>query len=137
MAGKLGVDVGYYNQISSNLHVYINEKWSPEKWLRETETDLMGYPYKTVPIYNPADDEIVRFVEINKEEKSVSQFQRWGSVFLDEVAQPMCHAFHMHKQRDYQAANHWVSKIKSEDWMVVCSRWLNKREQQWLRKQGD
>ncbi|MCK9568820.1 thymidylate synthase, partial [Candidatus Pacearchaeota archaeon] len=34
VANCLGVEVGSYNQVSNNLHVY-TERWEPEKWLAE------------------------------------------------------------------------------------------------------
>lgn len=134
MAAHLGVEVGVYNQISNNLHVY-TERFRPEAWLKEYNTDLVGgqdyetlWPFPLVRSPGAFDREVVHFVEVNQDQTEVTQRAEWQEPFLEHVAQPMCHAFHMYKDGDFEAARYWVARIEAEDWQKVAREWIAKRE---------
>jgi len=44
------------------------------------------------------------------------------------IAMPMVKAFSAHKERDYDKAYEYVSKITAQDWMVACFNWITKRD---------
>lgn len=134
MAAHLGVEVGIYNQISNNIHVY-TERYKPEEWLNDGTPDHY-VRIKPLPLVcDPAtfDVEVPQFVETNKDGKA-NVHRRWREPFLDLVAQKMCHAFHAHKRRDYKASHGWIDEITSLDWQIACREWIAKRETNWRLK---
>ena len=40
----------------------------------------------------------------------------------------MVKAFRAHKEKDYDKAYEYVSKITAQDWMVTCFNWITKRD---------
>lgn len=156
VACALGVEVGVYNQFTNNLHVY-TWNWEPEKWLEEIDKNRRTM--RSPPMYRYADGphstdgvqtcggpllkdvnqfdmEVKLFVEYNSsnEHPALRADLNWKEPFLQFVVQPMMHAFHMHKHRDYEAALHWCDRIQSEDWQLVCGNWLDKRWKNYLAK---
>lgn len=148
MAAHLGVDVGVYNQMSNNLHVYTenNSGFHPERWLAEyTSPETSTATWYTDDatnmvrlVQNPEvfDREVKDFVELNKDAEMITGIQAWREPFLQNVAQPMCHAFHMHKARDYPAALHWCNQIAADDWREAATSWISKRQKNWEAKQN-
>lgn len=132
LAAHLGLEVGVYNQFTNNLHVY-TKNWEPQKWLTEYNHDFTGghleYPATFPLVRDPAvfDAEVGPFVEVNKNGEEVTQYTAWKEPFLNEVAQPLCHAFHIYKQKDYDAALVWASRIKAADWGRAATEWLERR----------
>jgi thymidylate synthase len=144
IATALELDVGTYNQVSNNMHVYIetNSGWKPEVWL-EHETDRDQFSPKrwsyendivvTIPLVKDShifDKEVVEFVEKNSG-KYEDPICSWSEPFLGFTAQPMCDAFYFHKKRNYEKALYWCSKIMSDDWRVIATNWIKKRQENW------
>jgi thymidylate synthase len=151
VAIALGLEVGVYNQFTSNAHIYTetNSGWKPEVWLEhETNRDQFspkrwGYEndvVTTVPLVEDVevfDLEVQCFVELNKKTPpSLIEYPNWKEPFLRTVAQPMCQAFHCHKQRDYATAQRLASKIVADDWRIVSTNWIKKRQEKWEAKQS-
>jgi thymidylate synthase len=157
MANCLGVEVGVYNQVSNNLHVYTanNGGFKPEVWLADETPDYyVSAPASEVNLNRHSlvqnreafDREVNEFVELNypqprDEGDSTSgpnavYNTHWSEPFLDKVAQPMMHAFHMGKARDYGAAFHWTSSIEDLGWRIAAQDWLAKRKANYDRKQA-
>lgn len=129
LANAIGLEVGVYHQFTNNLHVYTetNSGWHPEKWTSQSVED---YPsgsnlvdlVKNVEVF---DREVKEFVRLNSVDVEDIHGQiHWTEPFLDFVAQPMMHAFHMHKQRDYEAALNWLDKVQDEAWVQAAYKWL-------------
>lgn len=131
MAAHLGLDVGRYNQVSNNLHAY-TKNWEPEKWLAisglQPTTD-MSYPSGFPLIKNPTqfDGELYDFVEQNVSNDKGLTSQYYQEPFLDRVALPMFTAFHFYKDKDYQAAFHWIDRVEAKDWQLAGRQWLERR----------
>lgn len=136
LACRLGVEIGRYTQFSNNLHVYTenNSGFHPEKWL----ADSRDY-YTVTPIINVApvplvrdpvmfDREVKEFVEFNKDLSSANKDIEWVEPFFQLVAQPMCDAFHFHKNREYRDALDACSQIHANDWRLAATRWIQKRK---------
>lgn len=158
VACSLGLDVGTYNQMTNNLHVYTetNSGWEPEKWLTArslAETfPADSYGSTGVPLFklgsSDADLEVSR-ARFDKEcrlfadlhwrptELTAETGKLFDTFFLRHTADPMMHAFHMHKQRDYSAALHWCNRITAPDWRLAATGWINKRKLGWERKQRE
>ncbi len=136
MAARLGIEVGVYHQISDDMHVYENN-WKPKDWIESYE----GYDnfyhknfksdWESVPfIENPDvfEKELIEFVEVNSKFTTDPMYRvYWEEPFLANVAQPMCYAFHFHKEKDYQGALYRCGEIKADDWRLACTQWLKKR----------
>lgn len=149
MAAHLGVDVGVYNQIADDLHVYLNDKWKPDEWAK-ADIDYYNLPVsklsdKTIVgptslVKDPAqfDKELPQIVHINKNGEVVTQHEQYDEPFFKNVAQPMFHAFHCHKQRDYKAAWYWLARMPmANDWKEAAVAWINKREEMWMSRKED
>lgn len=147
MACCLGVEVGVYNQISNNLHVYVenNGGFKPKEWIDkyyETNqldlySDSRGSSVKLGPMLLEEqecfDAEAQAFLEYPWDYPPQSE---WESPFLNVVADPMCRAFYFHKERDYEAAEYWCKKIEADDWRIASTNWINKRKLMWEKKQN-
>lgn len=142
MAAQIGVDMGVYNQITNNLHVYENN-FKPEEWLSDTTPNY----YSRVPringvklVSNPEqfDRELKVF---NEEWLGLDLSENWVATFkepfFESVAKPMALAFVYHKRRDYKSANKWTSEIMADDWRIACTSWIRKREARYNKASDD
>jgi hypothetical protein len=146
MASHIGVEVGVYNQVSNNLHCYTAEgRWEPEKWLNDPLGDCYSSNkplVNSIPLIENPDHfekELQDFVEDNYPKIGTEVIwtpSDWTEPFLRDVAQPMCNAFHAHKQRKYKNAMSWVNEIISDDWQLAAKNWILKRKANWETKQG-
>lgn len=149
MACCLGVGVGVYNQISNNLHVYVenNGGFKPKEWLgwydgsdvSEQHEEPNWYPKTLGPMLvqnqEVFDAECKSFVIRNHDGKPV-EADEWEEPFLAGVAQPMVTAFNYHKSREYPDALDFCRCIEAEDWRIACTTWINKRRLMWEKKQN-
>lgn len=125
LAGRVGVEVGTYTQISDSYHVYLdNPKLQPlikecpfggrNLYARGCET----YPMVTVP--KKFDEDLNTFFEGFVSENSFS------NKFFPDVAVPMLATWELHKSNRRGLA--YVNQIKAEDWRIACREWLERRE---------
>jgi thymidylate synthase len=135
----LGLEVGVYNQFTNNLHAY-KDKWEPEKWLKDSGRIRTMHDPKPI-------DEIVynrdmRFINLVRDkgvfDKEVQEFvdnkdwsRSWQEPFLHKVAHPMCHAFALHKDRNYVSALAVMKTVEQDDWCVAGTNWIQKRREGW------
>lgn len=149
LACSLGLEVGTYHQFTNNLHAYTetNSKWYPEEWLGDELFGTMLHSYPEVSdesklFWTPSDrelfdKEVKEFVRLNSTGiDDLTRVTTWETPFLKFVAQPFMHAFHMHKLRDYAAANFWINETQADDWGKAGQAWLNKREKAYQNKSG-
>ena len=140
VANCLGVEVGVYNQVSNNLHVY-ESNWKPEEWLEEQEHGNC-YPGtwkgKLVEMDQQKFDLGVKaFSEhysctdwIDTLEGQFNYKEPW----LHNVAVPMCKAFYWHKKRDYEKALITMDMVQAPDWRRAGTEWIERRRARWLGK---
>jgi thymidylate synthase len=144
MADKLELEVGVYNQISNNLHVYTNN-WRPEEWLKEYKCPEEGYGYgfKPSPLcaqLESFDKELPEFVEANSEDHkwlaTRGSDPEWlfSNRFLSGTAASMMQAFHCHKMRKYDIAKMWLEQIEAQDWKLAATQWIEKRKANYEKK---
>lgn len=156
MANCLRVEVGVYNQITTNLHIYASN-WKPEKWLEgsklpdyyeagEPQTDepfVPSHAYRWKPLTHVPlvrnqetfDREVQEFIEENKS-GDVLDKPEWDEPFLNEVAQPMMTAFHFHKWREYDNALAAIDRMPLVDWKIAGRQWIERRRAAWEKKNG-
>ena len=142
LAACLGVEVGVYNQISNNQHVYVN-RFEPEKWLTDQTIDrylLASQNRKslhTVPLVQDPitfDRECAEFVERHSKDALAGYYTE---PFLRDVAQPMCISFHQHRHHDYGDALNAAEYILADDWRIASVNWLLKRKAAYERKHAE
>lgn len=135
MAAKLGCSVGKYYQFTNNLHVYEDVAASMPSWLEEyKDRTAFSAPvnytdqHRTlVPLYDKFfDEDLGVFVDALLAKRGLGQLY-WYSPFLFTVAEPMRAAFNAHKERNYSLALDHCKAIMSADWRDVCTRWIEKR----------
>jgi thymidylate synthase len=134
MATHIGVPVGKYNQVSTNLHVY-TWNWKPEEWIKEDLYSYIGidhFPLVKDPRVFDAELAMFNSQWLGKDLTNVAPFKHcFTEPFFADVAFPMAIAFHQHKKREYESALSWCSKIKAEDWRWVAQKWVEKRMKKW------
>lgn len=145
VARKVGVEVGRYNQISNNLHVY-TWNWKPKEWLAGYDqskltmfdSGLVSYDSITpVPLMSKEnesfDNELEIIVDLYGAEKANGKVTL-NSDFLWKTVRPMLAAFAFHKRRDYGQAKDWLGFVEAEDWRIVGQQWIEKRRVAWAKK---
>ena len=134
----LGLDVGYYHQMTSNLHAY-EANWKPQEW-------LLGQPEKQEAFYyiQPEQFRSARLVQQPEQfDEEVKQFiddpdGRYVEPFLLQVAKPLVRAFRLHKRRLYKQAKLVLEHEAANcDWTAAAYIWIKRREDRWERKMAD
>jgi thymidylate synthase len=148
IAGRLRVEVGYYWQISTNLHLYLNHIDMMRKRTSggEEETidfflkDCERYYEKTQPLvtYPLTFDEDLRetmlWIEDMRESKEVYD----GNIangFLREVVMPMAMAHQCYKNGDKEGSEKAIDAVIAEDWRIAGRQWLDRRHYEQHRRQ--
>lgn len=130
MAAVIGVDVGFYAQITTNLHTYLNV-FKGEYWLQAERSnlyqELMITPTPLVANAKLFDQELGWFLADTSDERITEPF-------LKEVARPMHLAFCAHKGRNYETALDYVAEIISPDWRIASRNWIKARKLSWEEK---
>ena len=133
LAARIGVDVGVYNQISSNLHVY-SWNWKPEEWLAEYAegwTDFYEQTSLKWPLIALSEDpkkfdvECAEIVERYSNDRATAG--SYDCSFLRNVAQPLLMAWQYHKGRDYERALKAARCCWADDWRKAGVEWLERR----------
>jgi thymidylate synthase len=150
MAAHIGVEVGVYNQITNNLHVYLenNSGFHPERWLKEYEspetstttwyTDDATNMIPLVKDPETFDEELPKFVKaFGGEGTEEETHTNWKEPFFQEVAAPMLWAFNCHKRRLYRSALLSLSDVRADDWREAGRNWLLKRQKNWEAKEQE
>ncbi len=132
IAGKIGVEVGEYTQVSDSFHVYLeggpSEAWNKIKNCKDLITgDLYGtdqvsaFPmmsgdvdwdrdlHKMFDLFDSSDFTQAGFVE------------HYCSPFFKAVVAPMFHAWNTRLPED-------VKKISASDWRVAVEQWISRRK---------
>jgi thymidylate synthase len=137
MAAHLGVEVGVYNQMTNNLHCYV-ERWHPEKWLEDDTYEKVCSGSGPIGAENNGpslvsdpvvfEEELPCFVERFAGKVSPEDLAwGWQEPFFERVAQPMLIAFAYHKEKDYYSALSCVDGIEADDWRIVARNWVERR----------
>jgi thymidylate synthase len=135
VASHLGIGVGYYHQITNNLHVY-TERFDPaySNWLED-----FGYLPRInvrIPlISNPArfDLELSQFIKTPP--SCECHPEMYQEPFFKNVAVPVRNAFIFHKERQYICCLDEIKLIADDAWRIACENWVFKRKKLWEAKQ--
>lgn len=130
MANMLGVEVGYYNQISNNLHVYLNN-FDPLLWLETCGECIETRDFKLVENKATFRKELQyvldRYKSVSENDHSAPLNMDHDNCFLDFICIPMFEAFRAYKLKDKNMTKLWMSKIEHRDWQLACAYWITKR----------
>lgn len=138
MAAHIGVEVGPYHQITTNLHVYL-DRFKAEEWLADTTPDWYSHEgknlnaphFKLVEDPKRFDDELYLFVENVMAKKYIDSFI-FREPFFAHVALPMAQAFNAYKAKAWDEATIHCNNIKAWDWQFVAHQWIQKRREKWM-----
>lgn len=116
MAHRIGVGVGSWFHLTTNLHVY--EQHYP--LLAVGGVPLYSAPY---PQRMPLVQSAVRF-DLECEELCNGELVGFKEPFIAHVAVPMALAWRRWKEGDYSAAVAQCYMIYSQDWRIACNNWI-------------
>lgn len=152
VARASGFEVGRYNQITNNLHVYCTHiqagpnleqmsptgkylwsgKWIPENLINHSGTQLSST--NTLKLFrNEQERKMFNFdiaLLCSNDSSTVRSPEKWNSFsseFFICVVRPMLDAWHFFKNKDYKEAVVACAKIADQDWMIACSEWMQRR----------
>ena len=138
MAGRIGVDVGVYNQISDSFHVYVKLF----KQMDEAMPDQDYYSLKYPMIPNPYEEQVKPYPMVSEPDHFDEDLEKffkfcynsaedyvYSNQFFTDVAIPMERAWQLHREDGQtQAAINLLDVLcKAEDWKVACIDWLQSR----------
>jgi len=130
VASNLGVEVGYYRQMSDSFHVYTrNPQWKAlSDWSDSvSHTDyLITYPDLDIQPYPMIRSAAEFDVDLDSWFQEPRSFRSSSNPFFGDVASPIYRCYLRHKQ--FKDGRNWVSDIKASDWRLACYNWLKKRE---------
>lgn len=145
LAGRVGVGVGAYTQISDSFHVYDdNPFWN--KWLDK-------HRYGVPPALDPYDDELLvaqmdpkspRYMHPDElvsgdfdhdlklfwqwwDDRSVVVDGKFNTFSFQHTVWPMMLAFEAWKSGDRAAGRDKVNYVRAPDWRLAGQRWMDRR----------
>jgi len=139
LANRIGVEVGTYNQVTNNLHVY-TERWEPEKWLADRTEDpysVSNIELVSLQADTPSfDEECQLFVYQVGRNASADSLFKPANMFLRSVVFPMYRAYMAHKVRYYSVAYAHLNFVAADDWRIAGVEWIRKREAWYRRREA-
>lgn len=126
IAGRLGVPVGVYNQISCNFHIYVDvfEKYKHYESITDADEYLMYdiKPYQMIKDGKSFDTELLEWFKDPANDCPI-----WNNPFFIEVATPIYRAWIARKSGDHEQAYKELENCKAGDWRLACQQWMDRR----------
>lgn len=130
MADAIGVEIGWYEQVTANAHVYKSE-WSKRGYdLQSFFSSPMACPYQR--------GEVEPWGKLWVNKANWMQDLTWfllgtqprdfSTMYFREVVMPMTLAYRAYKVRDFTSALRWITQCAASDWRLASIRWLERRE---------
>lgn len=160
VATAIEAQVGYYHQISNNLHVYLppdgvhtqSNHFNPDVWLNNPY-DWYDTYQKNDRSHDGGSSHFPQRIYIDPNQRkefdldnrllfsipATSHYQITGfrTPFFINTITPMVQAWQFHKRKDYLHAQLSARQILSADWREVCLNWLTARQQRYERVKDD
>jgi hypothetical protein len=137
IANALGVEVGWYEQVTANAHVY-DKEWiirgfahqtyinSPVKDQYQINTASGVEPYKGINVQTDLPYfEFLKELSVWCEDPTGDS---WQSEFLAQVATPLFCSHAAYKRGDFDTARKFLLECEASDWTHACWQWLVRRE---------
>lgn len=134
IARKVGVLVGQYSQVSSNMHFYTHN-WDPQRWLNSVNARTCSYGglYSVDPLdtcwlgWRP---ELGHFDREANDFVDSYNSRCWKDELLERVAKPMLMAYDAHKRGkrgNYKLVEDALEMCIARDWRIAARNWINRR----------
>jgi hypothetical protein len=134
MAGRIGVNVGPYTQMSNNFHVYQdNSFWAAYRDGATSKHDFYGMgECKPLPVARDQRDALAVFYDCRLLADAAEAGESlttalYTSPFFERVVRPMLQAYDLYKQRRLTQAFALTEEIEATDWRLACMLWLERR----------
>lgn len=150
MAGRIGVPVGQYWQVSNNLHLYLETHGQLMENLATQAADPFVFKSVSDPYEKGLQTHPLMSIDPDAWESELFDFMEdplseHGEPFLDpffrEVAVPMARAHAAYKANKGQArfdlALDELRGMAECDWKLAAEEWLHRRHAAWARAQDD
>lgn len=144
IAAHIGAVPGVYNQISNNLHCYVDEGTAPKRdfFTNKLSDVLVTNRWTSEDPYGDFQLLTTQQLDVYLESLFAVAPERHYQVasnnyYIQDTVQPMLAAWYFHKQKDYNAAIIYASRIKSPDWRAACQAWLRRRQERFDRAHSD
>lgn len=134
MAMHLGVEMGWYEQISANWHCY--ENLYNKHDLVRIQTDGYYDPYRAGEVeHRPLlqksekpEDWDADHVTFMKEAQRIPPVAEYRTSFFRDTASPMLDCWEYYKEGKKELALSAADNILASDWRVACNLWLKRRK---------
>jgi len=134
VAGRLGVSVGTYTQVSNSFHVYTDtEVWQNVCDIHATPID----PYNTAQFLQDEWKPVVHpfRMQSNEWHYDLGDFMlrplhtyiktaAFNSQYFNHVVVPLYNSFTAYKQKDMNVALAYASQCHATDWRMAVEQWL-------------
>lgn len=128
MAARIGAEVGYYFQISTNFHAYVETLDKHKSLLGVDPLNQDRYYMEGIEpfpmVQDPSQWEADLGLFMDEGDNAIG----YTEPFFRRVASPMMTAWKAFKRKDYDAAmNICKNDIAATDWSLVCFEWIERR----------
>lgn len=132
MAAWIGVPIGRYWQISTNLHLYLNHAFEKVKPLLDQKYKMTPYEIGEVTPYPVVNTDIEVWMEDLNMFMEVGPVMGFRDPFFKKVVVPMFQAWQAWKNKDdpqrIENALMFARQIMATDWQKACVEWLERRQ---------
>lgn len=131
LAGRIGVPVGKFYQMSNNWHAYTN---SLDKYLEPTPLYTNFYttgrvtPRSIMTTPEKWDENLAHFMD--DPENCLSVKNMWFYL----TARPAWMAHLAYKEKSWKECYDWLECIEAKDWQVAMHMWITRRHHNWEKK---
>jgi len=137
LAGRLGVPIGDYYQVSNNLHMYDFNKHQIRTVVEDAESDGAEEPYQIdlvspYPMFDKSSDPEIW-------DRDLSMFMEdpycfgYSHRFFNRVAKPLWAAHSVLQQKQdperFETAKAILAQCHATDWRLACEDWVGRRQQ--------
>lgn len=139
LANWLGVEVGIYNQVSNNAHIYESDLKDVPKWEAGFHANRTTYAANGFDVYDPVpvsrlgydtlweDREVFETILHADQRGWEGESAEYRNPFLDGVIVPALEAHELHRDGRTEEAREHAWGIKDNLWAYACAEWLGRR----------
>ena len=134
MAIKIGVPVGFYYQMTNNLHGYL----STIEPLRCIAGQYLASPYELNEVQPfPLIPDVGQIEEFEGDLPHLGDRSCYASFFFCGVVAQMEAAFELYKEKALDSALEACGGIMAKDWRLACQNWIQRRINKRLKAADD
>lgn len=138
IAGALGMQVGRYDQVSMNMHAYI-ENDVTQRCIQAFKIDVLNpdrrsaiYNGRVYHMYDRNVDPVLMKAMLDRDIKQVMEHYnaeefKFESNFFRTVVSPMIRSFNLYKKDKLEKAIYELASAAPSDWALAGVDWLDRR----------